>query len=400
MDNILVCKRENNSKRSYVLVNKNQGKHYPIESDKVYGEVEKLYENLVKKYPESINKLPKIVLGFAETATGIGAIFSTYFMNSESWYITTTREDVSEQDYVDFSEEHSHATEQRLYYEDMKEVYDKDFEMYFVEDEITTGNTIRNMLVEMYSKGLLKNCKCIYVNSLLNGMNDLDFDKFIEVSEKINVTIKTNWNEKIGPKSEYMEIGKNLEITPQRTSNYDMGDMVRMQSAYLAYTYDGNVDCEVRTGVKVEVYNDNLNRELFKVISDIKTRGLVENGYHVRVIGTEECMYPAIRLSKALSTIWDKLDIKTHSTTRSPIEAGSKDDGSYYGLTSRFLCHSLYEASRKTYLYNSLEQDMGADLVIFVTDSKRGEVQSLGLTDLVAFYTRYCKAKNTYIIRI
>lgn len=401
MENVLVCKRENNPKRSYVLVNKYQGKHYPISEKYIHQEINKLYNRLVKNYPEILDNMNnKVIIGFAETATGIGAMFSSYFNNDKSWYVTTTREVIPNRDYVDFSEEHSHATEQRLYYEDMEEAYENDYDMIFVEDEVTTGNTIMNMILEMRTKNLILNCKNIYINSLLNGMSAEDLSKYIDFSKKIGIPVKFNYNQKIGGKAEYMEIGNNLKIESKVKTTLDMGDNVRMMNSYSAFTHDGNLDCEVRKGVKVGEYISKVDKELFAAMKDMEERKLVYDWASVRVIGTEECMYPAIRLTKLLKDCYKNLNERTHSTTRSPIVAGKREDDGYYGLSSRFKCHSLYESGRQTYLYNSLEDDMNQDLIIIVTDSKRSEAQSLGLVDLVAFYKEYCKASNIYVVRV
>ncbi|MFQ7118904.1 MAG: phosphoribosyltransferase domain-containing protein [Intestinibacter sp.] len=44
-----------------------------------------------------------------------------------------------------FLEEHSHATNHNLYYEDLKYLKDKE-EIILVDDEITTGNTCINLI--------------------------------------------------------------------------------------------------------------------------------------------------------------------------------------------------------------------------------------------------------------
>lgn len=402
MDNVLVCRRENNVKRNYVLVNKYQGKHYPIEETHIIKEVDKLFNGLCNSYKEVMNGNNKIVIGFAETATGIGALFGKHFMSRyNSWYTTTTREDIPNKEYVDFSEEHSHATEQRLYIEDLKEAYQDKYDLFFVEDEITTGNTIRNMLKKLNSTDILKNCNVIYINSLLNGMSDEDAVKMEALGKELGLDIKTNYNQKIDSKASFTKKAEDIEIVKRNFYNFDMGDNLRMRNSYSAFSYDEDLGFDIRTGMKIKDYCYHLRRVLSKAASDIKDKNLVSNESKIRVIGTEECMYPAIELSNLLRGILSNPDIKTHSTTRSPIEAGHSIDTSLeYGLTSRYVCHSLYEDNRWTYLYNSLDDDRDSDLVIIVTDSKRSKVQSLGLVDLVTFYKEYCNAKNAYIVRI
>jgi len=85
-----------------------------------------------------------LVIGFAETATAIGAAVAVD-MNTN--YIQTTREIIDGVDYLFFSEEHSHATEQKLVKNDIESIiYDID-RIIFVEDEVTTGNTILNIIM-------------------------------------------------------------------------------------------------------------------------------------------------------------------------------------------------------------------------------------------------------------
>ena len=71
-------------------------------------EIFKKLADLIKEY--FINE-KLLLIGFAETATAIGATVSTEL---DTYYIQTTREDMGDVDYLFFSEEHSHATEQKV----------------------------------------------------------------------------------------------------------------------------------------------------------------------------------------------------------------------------------------------------------------------------------------------
>ena len=83
----LVCigKRENNKKRNYLVVNKLQGKHIPVSPSKALGMFDALADILKEKY--SGKKL--LLVGFAETATAIGAEIA---IKLGAYYIQTTRE--------------------------------------------------------------------------------------------------------------------------------------------------------------------------------------------------------------------------------------------------------------------------------------------------------------------
>ena len=109
-DLIRVVRRENNAKRNYLLVNSMQGKHVPANPDNVL----KLYNELAECLKSEGNIKKAVFIGFAETATAVGAGVASCFENS--YYMHTTREVCASRISVaDFREEHSHATEQLLY---------------------------------------------------------------------------------------------------------------------------------------------------------------------------------------------------------------------------------------------------------------------------------------------
>lgn len=143
-DIVAVAKRKNNKKRNYLVVNRLQGKHIPVSPKSAFDMFGELADVVKKKYEGQ--KL--LVIGFAETATAIGTHVAR---ETDSYYIQTTREEVEGAEYIYFSESHSHATEQRLVKNDLDKVLKKIDKILFVEDEVTTGNTIMN-IVNMLKK--------------------------------------------------------------------------------------------------------------------------------------------------------------------------------------------------------------------------------------------------------
>ena len=63
-----IAKRFRNAKRSYLLVNPLQAKHLPVSPSQALDMMETLGERLRAEFP-----FAKLVIGFAETATAIGA---------------------------------------------------------------------------------------------------------------------------------------------------------------------------------------------------------------------------------------------------------------------------------------------------------------------------------------
>lgn len=115
-----------------------------------------------------------------ETATAIGAEIAVCL---GAKYIQTTREVIEGVEYLYFSEEHSHATEQKLVKDDIDAVIDDIDRIVFAEDEVTTGKTILNIIdrIEQYYPGKVK----FSVASLLNGMSKEHLAQYEE--RKINL---------------------------------------------------------------------------------------------------------------------------------------------------------------------------------------------------------------------
>jgi len=96
-------------------------------------------------------------------------------------------------------------------------------------------------------------------------------------------------------------------------------------------------------------------------------------GGSVLVLGTEEFMYPAVWLGNWLEEQGEVGEVRTHSTTRSPIMV-SRSKG--YPLHSRVSLPGVYDRNRNTYLYNLA----GYDAVVVLTDS--GSEDLTGLEEL------------------
>ena len=85
-DVLLLAKRWQNSKRSYLLVNPLQAKHCPSDPGQALAMMRSLGRQVAEHYPQA-----RLVIGFAETATAIGATLASC-LGPDCWYIQTTRE--------------------------------------------------------------------------------------------------------------------------------------------------------------------------------------------------------------------------------------------------------------------------------------------------------------------
>ena len=85
-DVLRVARRHNNEKRSYLLVNPLQGKHMPVSPSLALDMMQALGAKVAKAVPHA-----RLVIGFAETATAIGAVVAKSLADS-CLYVQTTRE--------------------------------------------------------------------------------------------------------------------------------------------------------------------------------------------------------------------------------------------------------------------------------------------------------------------
>lgn len=356
-DLVRVAKRENNKRRNYVVVNPLQGKHMPVSP----GEALKLFDCLADKIMlEDADKV--LFIGFAETATAIGMEIAIRY---NAKYIQTTREAISDVDFLFFTESHSHATEQKLVKEDMDALIAEVEHIIFVEDEVTTGNTILNIvdiIDDLYDKQIK-----FSVASLINGMDEESLAGYGERNIDLYYIVKTSQEGFSDMACSYQGAGAYIEPDDNNDCEYNeilLQGAVNSRRCVSAFDYCGA--CE------------RLYSQLAEQIDTKETREIL-------IIGTEECMYPAIYVGKRFEESGKQ--VKTHSTTRSPITAGGEEG---YPLRCRYELKSLYDSKRTTYIYDIAPYD----LVVIITDSTSEERE--GVNTLV----NALKRKNEKIILV
>lgn len=330
---VRVAKRQNNNKRKYLVVNRLQGKHIPVNAQKAFA----MFDELAKTINENYKDEKLLLVGFAETATAIGARLA---VKLDSSYIQTTRENIPNVDYLYFTESHSHATEQKLVKNDIDRIADSIDRIIFVEDEVTTGNTIMK-IIDILEKAYPKKFK-FSVASILNGMDNEALTKYSNRSINIHYLVKTDHStytaiaDSFKGDGEYFD--KNIHTPTLDFYEYTVGN------------YQNTRRCV--NGKDYQSACGTLWENISVHLCDIPKNCLV--------IGTEEFMYPALYIADKLSSIG--IDTKCHSTTRSPITVSSEES---YPLHRRFELASLYDNNRTTFIYDLQRYDC----TIIVTDS-------------------------------
>lgn len=335
-DLVRIARRENNPKRSYLVVNPLQGKHMPAVPAETFALLEALAEKVKTGFPGE----RLFFIGFAETATAIGAAVAA---SCGGPYMQTTRERAGNGDYLFFSEEHSHAAEQKLVRRALEVGMREADRLVFVEDELTTGRTIRNLAAALQKAYPLRKFR-FGAASLLNGMSGEALAECEAEGIVCRFLVKTD----------HADYEKRALFYKGDGENYRLGT-AGTDEEYEELCLGGRED--PRCLVSGEEYHN----ACYELWQQINRQISVEKGSRILVLGTEECMYPA--LTAALE--WERTGCRVfcHATTRSPILPGTEED---YPLHVRYELESFYEKGRVTYIYNLAAYDR----VVVITDAR------------------------------
>lgn len=350
-----LAKRVNNKKRTYLLVNPLQAKHIPVSPTTSIGMMKALGYKVSKLYSKA-----RLVIGFAETATAIGAVVASC-ISDDCAYIHTTREEIPEENsWIEFLEEHSHATEQKLSARKLEDYFNSTDTIILVDDEISTGKTLINMVDMLRSAFPVLGSKTIVAASIINRMS----------SDNIERLRKTN--------IDYVCLLKiEEEDYTSRMSSVEIKEATILKAVHcgnpLIHKYHTQ---NPRVGVVIGEYTKELERVSHEFI-DNNSSSIIGN---VLILGTEECMYPALLLGEAIEDRKIANSVKCHATTRSPIGISEKEG---YPITNGFKLHSLYQPERTTFIYNIKSYDT----VIIVTDAK--DSIEVGIHDLYVIFNKF-----------
>lgn len=356
-----VAKRLRNKNRRYVLVNPLQAKYMPTRPRDALSMMGALASEVQKRASDV-----KLVIGFAETATAIGAVVSSY-MPPDCVYIHTTRENV--RGGVTFLEEHSHAKSHTLYSFHLEEWIKASPTVVFVDDEITTGKTVINMINAL--PPVIREKRLIFA-SIINRLSVEDEQRLTDLGVELVYLLKTAY-------SEYTDYINGFQVHVPRSLS-GIGYQREISRPNLRFM-------DPRYGVGSRRYNFECF-DLAVELADFLKPHLSSNS-DVLVIGTEECMYPSLVLGRLLETGHCTRSVRCQSTARNPI--GVCLDGDY-PIRNGYMAESVYSNQRSTYLYNMAHYDT----VIVVTDNQ--SFRRKAMTDLLGIFAAY-GCKSAFFIR-
>ena len=365
---VRIAKRENNTRRKYLVVNRLQGKHIPVSPKEALQMFRSLAELIKEAYPSE----RLLMVGFAETATAIGAAVA---IECQAAYMQTTREVIDGVDYLYFSESHSHATEQKLVKTDLDKIIGKTDRIVFIEDEVTTGNTILN-IVRLIQKTYAQPVS-FAVASILNGMNEEALENYKNLKIPVHYLVKTAHDTYTEIAEQYQADGtchictkpqeKEVEQQKEVQQQIEMQQTKEAQQPIEVQEISGWINARrLHTADTYKQACEQLWQEIQQKYGYTKYTKETETGRRILVLGTEEFMYPALYVGAKLEEAG--YTVRMHATTRSPI-AVSKEEK--YPLHTRYELASLYEKNRTTFVYDLAEYEE----VLVLTDAQKQETE-------------------------
>ncbi len=350
---IKIGSRYNNKKRSYLLVNTLQAKHIPTRPQDInFGtRIGRIIRE--EDFPNA-----HLVIGFAETATAIAAdvAWEVNIPHKSGMYINTTREDfVPESDCICFCEEHSHAVNQKLYIKNFTEYLKYTEEIILIDDEISTGKTLFNIIQELRDKIPELAERDFVVGSVINRLTP-ERREFFEQHHIYFVSLyDVQWTDEMLER-DFKNLSAPSEISDIPDKSPDFMRIAIPDARYFVNTIEYNLKC----------------REIVEIIEkNIDFSGCKD----VLFLGTEECMYPSI-LSATMLEKRFKFNAYCHSTTRSPV-CISTEEG--YPMQNGYKICSLYDVNRVNYIYNLRRYDMA----VVISDAKNPDPKALAMLDAV-----------------
>lgn len=335
-----IAKRHNNTKRTYLLVNPLQAKHVPVSPSRSLEMMEALGEKLARTYPDC-----RLVIGFAETATAIGAAVASC-LPEDCVYLHTTREALPGTGWILFQEEHSHAVEQRLCATALADRIEHTEQIILVDDEISTGKTLCNMAGQLRARFPALEGKQLVAASVINRLSPANEERLSQAGIATQCLVKL-------PEEDYTRL-----VSPIQTEEAEDLRGTGLPAAYTGLSWPGELP-NPRWGTQIGRWRAACLRMAEDMAPRIQSR--IAPGSRVLVLGTEECMYPGLILGCVLE---QKNQVFCHATTRSPIGIAREGE---YPITSGYQLHSFYDGDRETYLYNLARYDAA----VVVTDSAR-----------------------------
>ncbi|MFD3721642.1 phosphoribosyltransferase [Streptomyces sp. NPDC058674] len=389
-----------NPKRAHLLVSHVLGKHVPQSPGAVYAAGHGLGRRVRDLLGE--DAADAVVLGYAETATGLGHCVADGL--GPAPYLHSTRRPVPGVEPAGgFEEAHSHATSHLLLPED-PELLAGSGPLVLVDDEFSTGNTVLNTIRDLHGRHPRRH---YVVVALVDMRSPADRDRLTAFAAELGarvdlialasgtVTLPEGVLAKGRALVEEHEAAAAPETTPAQPETPPAGPGPDASPAGAGAAYR-QVPLDWPAGVPdggrhgfTPAHRETLEAALPALARQLAAALGPEPG-RILVLGNEELMYAPLRLAKALEESDAAAEVRFSTTTRSPVLAVD-DPG--YAIRTRlvFPAHDdPADGPGDRYAYNVRAAAAGPrfDAVVAVVDST-GDTPALrtGLLTALAPHT-------------
>lgn len=350
-----------NPKRAHLLVSNVLGKHVPQSPAVVHGHGFALGRR-VRELLGPAGARTAVVLGYAETATGLG--HSVADGVGEAPYLHSTRRPVEGVHQAGgFEESHSHATSHLLLPEDPTLLAGRG-PLVLVDDEFSTGNTVLNTIRALHERYPRKRYVVVALVDMRSAADQGRLDAFArEIGARVDLVAAAKGTVRLpdGVLEKGQALVGEYEAAPVPVGTGAASVVRRVELGWPAGVPDGG-----RHGF-TPAHRSRLESALPEMAGRLAD-ALPPGARRVLVLGFEELMYAPLALARELErTVADGVEIRFSTTTRSPVLAVD-DPG--YAIRSRivFPAHDdPADGPGERYAYNVAGG--GFDAVVAVVDS-------------------------------
>ncbi|MFI7870475.1 phosphoribosyltransferase [Streptomyces salinarius] len=359
-----------NPKRAHLLVSNVLGKHVPQSPSVVYGHGVALGRR-VRELLGAEAAEGAVVLGYAETATGLGHSVADGLGSAP--YLHSTRRAVAGVARAGgFEESHSHATSHLLLPQDPA-LLAGDGPLVLVDDEFSTGNTVLNTIRALHERYPRKRYVVVALVDMRSPADARRLDAFAgEIGARVDLVTTASGTVRLPPG--VLEKGQDLvaryEAPPVDPASGPTGGSPGAASPGSVERVELRWPHDVPDGGRhgfTAADRDRLESALPGMAARIAD-ALPARARRVLVLGFEELMYAPLRLAQALEqAVGGDVEVRYSTTTRSPVLAVD-DPG--YAIRTRlvFPAHDdPADGPGERYAYNVA--GAGFDAVIAVVDS-------------------------------
>lgn len=336
LDDLCAFAARDNPRRAFLVVSKVLGRHMPTKPSIMRASFRDLAALISPDLPG-----PVLVMGMAETAICLGQGVHEELVKqsgrSDMLYLHSTRQMLDHPILCQFEEPHSHASSHIVY---RPEELDAEFaaprSLVIVDDEISTGTTIKNLAEAMITA--LPSIEHIVAVTLADWSVGKDWHHHI--SRPCDVVSLLSGQLEMTQ----LEMTSNIQTKPQTQAFDKAATALGGMAQHHNFGRLGRID--------IANEGDRLTEELTLPAHD-----------KILVLGTGEFTYPTFRIAEKLEALGH--DVVVQSTTRSPVQMGDV-------IRHKLSFADNYGTAVPNYVYNV--DPSGERTVIICHETPRGSV--------------------------